>query len=108
MISMNSNLKSGLIGAGIVGVLLVGGNALFSDNEQGSSFDTDNSDSGYVRTDNPTQTRDFLPTGKTDKDCTDFLTQSEAQAFFEENGGPSSDPHNLDRDGDGVVCESLK
>lgn len=105
---MSQNLKSGLIGAGIVGVLLVGGNALFNGDEQGSSSDVYNSNSGYIRTDNPTQTRDFLPTGETDKDCTDFLTQSEAQAFFEENGGPSSDPHNLDRDGDGIVCESLK
>ena len=43
-----------------------------------------------------------------DKDCVDFETQHEAQLFFEANGGPSKDPHNLDRDKDGIVCESLK
>ncbi|MFG6113688.1 thermonuclease family protein [Halobacillus sp. MO56] len=43
-----------------------------------------------------------------DRDCGDFDTQAEAQAFFEAAGGPGSDPHRLDgHDGDGVVCESL-
>ncbi|WLR51734.1 excalibur calcium-binding domain-containing protein [Bacillus tianshenii] len=41
-----------------------------------------------------------------DRNCSDFLTQEEAQAFFEAAG--SEDPHGLDRDGDGVVCESLR
>jgi len=48
-----------------------------------------------------------LSPSKSDKDCPDFRTQREAQAFFEANGGPSSDPHRLDRDGDGRVCETL-
>jgi len=42
-----------------------------------------------------------------DRDCGDFRTQAEAQAFFGAAGGPGSDPHRLDSDGDGVVCESL-
>ena len=54
------------------------------------------------------ETHSFLPTGQADKDCSNFITQREAQAFFEVNGGPDSDPHNLDRDKDGKVCESLK
>lgn len=41
-----------------------------------------------------------------DKDCSDFSTQKAAQDFFIANGGPQSDPHRLDADGDGVVCES--
>lgn len=41
-----------------------------------------------------------------DKDCGDFATQKAAQDFFLANGGPSSDPHGLDHDGDGVACES--
>lgn len=53
-------------------------------------------------TENPKDTR----TSK-DKDCEDFDTQQEAQVFFEKEGGPQSDPHDLDRDKDGVVCESL-
>ena len=42
-----------------------------------------------------------------DYDCPDFSTQKEAQAFFKSNGGPSSDPHKLDQDKDGVACETL-
>lgn len=42
-----------------------------------------------------------------DKDCADFDTQAEAQTFYEAAGGPESDPHRLDSNGDGVVCESL-
>ena len=63
--------------------------------------------SSYRRTDNPTQTRSFVSPGVADKDCPDFKTQREAQAFFMANGGPDDDPHNLDRDGDGIACESL-
>lgn len=40
-----------------------------------------------------------------DRDCGDFSSQAEAQAFFEAAGGPSSDPHRLDRDKDGLACE---
>lgn len=42
-----------------------------------------------------------------DRDCGDFRTQAEAQAFFEAAGGPARDPHRLDSDNDGVVCENL-
>ena len=41
-----------------------------------------------------------------DRNCGDFSGQSEAQAFYEAAG--PNDPHRLDSDGDGVVCESLK
>lgn len=41
-----------------------------------------------------------------DKDCSDFSSQAEAQAFFDAHN-PSQDPHNLDGDGDGRVCETL-
>lgn len=43
--------------------------------------------------------------GGGDKDCSDFSTHEEAQRFFEAQG--SSDPHRLDRDKDGVACETL-
>ncbi|GAA3729576.1 hypothetical protein HDA32_000012 [Spinactinospora alkalitolerans] len=39
-----------------------------------------------------------------DLDCSDFATQEEAQAVLEQD---ASDPHDLDRDGDGVACETL-
>jgi micrococcal nuclease len=41
-----------------------------------------------------------------DRDCSDFGSQGEAQRFFIANGGPASDPHKLDRDDDGIACES--
>ncbi len=40
-----------------------------------------------------------------DRDCSDFSTQRAAQAFFNSEG--PGDPHGLDRDGDGRVCETL-
>lgn len=40
-----------------------------------------------------------------DRDCADFSSQREAQDFFEQSG--PGDPHGLDRDNDGVACETL-
>lgn len=40
-----------------------------------------------------------------DFDCTDFDSRADAQAFYEETGGPAYDPFNLDDDDDGVACE---
>jgi|GEM_PF-864984 len=41
-----------------------------------------------------------------DRDCGDFASQKAAQIFFLHHGGPQSDPHGLDADGDGIACES--
>ncbi len=46
----------------------------------------------------------YGPSGE-DRDCGEFTSQDEAQAFFEAAG--AGDPHRLDSDGDGVACESL-
>lgn len=40
-----------------------------------------------------------------DRNCTDFASGAAAQRFFLEQGGPTSDPHGLDRNGDGNACE---
>jgi hypothetical protein len=45
------------------------------------------------------------PAFAVDKDCRDFSTQQEAQAFFE--ASRPGDPHNLDADNDGKACEHL-
>jgi hypothetical protein len=37
-----------------------------------------------------------------DKDCSDFRTRREAQAYL-----LPGDPHELDRDRDGIACDSL-
>ena len=42
-----------------------------------------------------------------DRNCSDFDTWQEAQDFFLSEGGPEEDPHRLDRNRDGVACESL-
>ena len=36
--------------------------------------------------------------------CDDFGSHAEAQAYYEQQNG---DPDGLDRDGDGLACESL-
>jgi hypothetical protein len=46
----------------------------------------------------------FAPsTFESDRDCQDFATRWEAQSFFQQAG--PGDPHHLDEDGDGLVCE---
>lgn len=40
-----------------------------------------------------------------DRDCSDFASWEEAQAFFERSG--PGDPHHLDGDKDGIACEAL-
>lgn len=43
------------------------------------------------------------------KNCSDFKTWSEAQSYFESHGGSkTNNVDGLDRDRDGIVCESLK
>ena len=56
----------------------------------------------------PTQQQTQQTQPFNDKDCGDFQTHAQAQAFFESQGGPAQDPHKLDRNKDGVVCESLR
>jgi hypothetical protein len=41
-----------------------------------------------------------------DRDCADFATQDEAQAFYVAAGGPERDPYRLDVDGDGFACST--
>lgn len=41
-----------------------------------------------------------------DRDCSDFRSWQEAQAFYEANR--PGDPHRLDADNDGIACESLR
>ncbi len=78
-------------------VVIIGAIWLYSGNS---------SDTGYLQDDDYSTERSFEEYG--DRDCGDFSTQREAQLFFLREGGPSKDYHGLDRDGDGVACESLK
>ncbi|WP_298826013.1 excalibur calcium-binding domain-containing protein [uncultured Planococcus sp.] len=41
-----------------------------------------------------------------DRDCGDFSSHEEVMAFWYENGyNENNDPHDLDRDNDGLACE---
>ena len=56
----------------------------------------------------PTPSHASTPTSAPfqDRNCSDFETWRAAQDFYESEGGPNDDPHRLDRDGDGIACES--
>lgn len=66
---------------------------------------TNNANAEQKETSNSSSLR-FDPNGP-DRDCGDFDTFKEAQNFYEAAGGPSEDPHRLDRDGNSLACESL-
>jgi hypothetical protein len=41
-----------------------------------------------------------------DRDCSDFSNQKQAQIYYLNKGGPQLDPDDLDRDNDGIACDS--
>ena len=87
---MNPMLKNMLMGIAIVVVAVVGWYVFFSGGNSGSG------------------TSPMPPsTTSSDRDCSDFTTHAQAQAFFESEGGPATDFHGLDRDKDGLACETL-
>jgi hypothetical protein len=46
--------------------------------------------------------------GSSDVNCPQFDTHAHAQSFFKGTGGSrSNDPYGLDRDHDGIACETL-
>jgi micrococcal nuclease len=87
-----------LVGAGgIAGVALTPSDATTpSTSQPATSIKTSTSGSN-------SQSGRTAPAG--DRDCADFATHAEAQSFFVKAG--AGDPHNLDRDSDGVACETL-
>lgn len=90
----------------IIAAAVIGGGAVALLGKSGSLTPTPQPlpKSSVTPTQKPTSTsRPSISGG--DKDCTDFATHAEAQAFFESAG--QGDPHRLDRDGDGIACESL-
>ena len=88
-----TNIKK-IIGIIAGGAVLASGVYFLNQSSNSDTRDTDYS-----------TTRTNLSSGEVDKDCSDFSTHAEAQAFFESQG--HGDPHGLDRDDDGLACESL-
>ncbi|MEH7503311.1 excalibur calcium-binding domain-containing protein [Neobacillus drentensis] len=68
-------------------------------NNDDSSEEVEYQEEEAATSDNPYTATDI------DHDCPDFETQEDAQLFFEANGGPEEDPHDLDRDNDGMACD---
>lgn len=103
---MKSGTKTaiGIIAATLIGA---GGYAILNNDNTDSSAPANviNSVRSGLQDDDYTTERSFEEFG--DRDCGDFSSQSEAQAFFEAEGGPFDDYHGLDRDGDGIACESI-
>jgi len=89
-------MKNGII-TGVIVLAGMGGLALLNSNSDRKNLTEGDNDFSVERS--------YEETG--DRDCGDFSSQREAQRFFEDEGGPSTDYQGLDRDGDGVVCESL-
>lgn len=76
-----------------------------ADNSNTAASNSSNNDSSTTDEQQSTSNLVYDPNGP-DRDCVDFSTQAEAQAFMEASG--PSDPHRLDgNDHDGIACESL-
>lgn len=82
-----------------------------SSNDQPDSWNSQSGSPGSSQPQKPTSPASpglrYDPFGP-DRDCTDFATWEEAQAFYLAAGGPDRDPHRLDSDRDGIACESLR
>lgn len=81
----------------IIGIFVVGFGVIF-----GISFFSNTDNLGSVNQINNNNPYSYTTI---DRNCSDFDSQIEAQLFFEANGGPNNDPHDLDRDNDGIACE---
>jgi micrococcal nuclease len=78
------------------------------DNAEKSSEDSaDSSDESFKAEEGVSTTPSKNDCSGNVYNCSDFSTQETAQSTYEYCGGPNTDPHQLDVDGDGVVCESL-
>lgn len=60
----------------------------------------------YFRTSPPSEQAVAIPIDPGAYDCSDFSTHADAQEFFDAHD-PANDPYHLDRDHDGIACESL-
>lgn len=61
-----------------------------------------------AKTETRSSVRTTARTSFADYNCADFDYWEDAQDFYKEAGGPLIDPHDLDRDRDGIACEALK
>ena len=76
------------------------GSNLPDDSENNNSSATQNNSSSSISSGDIICSSDYY-------NCGDFSSQAEAQEVYDSCYADYGDVHNLDNDGDGVVCESL-
>lgn len=67
-----------------------------------------NNDTKTAKTEAKTTARTEARTTARDYNCDDFIDWEKAQDTYEHAGGPLIDPYDLDRDSDGIACETLQ
>ncbi len=109
-----SGSKSRKIGKGILGVVIIillavlGLELSNNDWDLGKLFSGSSwSESKVMRDINGNVVTDGSGKPTDEYNCDDFTKQSQAQTFFQNAGGPSTDTNRLDGDKDGIACESL-
>jgi hypothetical protein len=109
-----SGSKKRKFGKGILGVVIVillgalGLELSNNDFNLGKLFsDSSLSESKVMRDINGNVVTDGTGKSADQYNCSDFSTQSQAQKFFANAGGPSKDLNGLDGDNDGQACEDL-
>lgn len=96
-----------MIGIGIVLLAAFGLEVANTDVDLGTLVETGSLEESMVERD---ENGDLIIGAMCDRpsyNCDDFATQGEAQETFEACGFGENDVHGLDRDGDGIACESL-
>ena len=113
VISVGADNDYGHPSGAALGLYNEAGAAVYRTDESGTVVVTASSTGDYTVDATPSESvvlpeseRTTSVSAPSDRDCGDFSSQRQAQAFFESAG--RADPHRLDGDGDGVVCTSLR
>lgn len=102
------NLRIWMIGIGIVLLAAFGMEASSTDVDLGRMLETGSLSESLVKRDASGNPIFGATCEENVYNCSDFSTQSEAQEVYDTCTAPDNvDRHGLDRDGDGVACQSL-
>ena len=96
-----------MIGIGVVLLLALGLETANTDVDLGKAIETGSLEESMVERDEEGNAILGAMCERETYNCDDFATQAEAQETFDTCNFGEGDPHGLDRDGDGVACESL-
>lgn len=96
-----------MLGVGLVLLATLGMEVANTDYDLGKAWETGSMEEAKI---DRTEDGNLIMGAMCDRpsyNCNDFTTQEDAQETFESCGFSQNDVHGLDRDGDGVACESL-